>query len=181
MIYRLFQKITSLFNKIIISPIKLGALGKHGKNCYLSKGVKLVGANNVYFGNDVSIGENSLFMSTRAKVIVGDHVMTGPNVTIITGSHRTDLIGRFLKSVKDAEKLPENDKDVIFEGDNWIGANVTILKGVTIGEGAIVGSGSVVTKDVPPYSIGGGVPFKVIKMRFTEEEIEKHRKILSNK
>lgn len=115
MIYRLFQKIASLFNKLIISPIKLGALGKHWKNCYLSKGVKLVGVNNVYFGNDVSVGENGLFMSTRAKVIVGDHVMMGPNVTVITGGHRIDMIGRYLKSVKDSEKLPEMTKTLFLK------------------------------------------------------------------
>ena len=66
------------------------------------------------------------------------------------------------------EKLPENDQDVVFEGDNWIGANVTILKGVTIGEGAVIAAGSVVNKVVPSYSVVGGVPARVIRMRFTE-------------
>lgn len=64
--------------------------------------------------------------------------------------------------VEVAEKLPENDQDVVFEGDNWIGANVTVLKGITIGEGAVV------NKNVLPYTIVGGVPAKVIKMQFAE-------------
>ena len=55
----------------------------------------------------------------------------------------------------------------------FIGANVTILDGVTIGDGAIIGAGAVVAKDIPPYAIAGGVPAKVIKYRFTPEQIEK--------
>ena len=78
-------------------------------------------------------------------------------------------------------KLPENDKDVIFEGDNWIGMNSTILKGCTIGRGCIVAAGAVVNKSTPPYSIVGGVPAKVLKMRFTEEEIIEHERILYSK
>ena len=134
--------------------------------------------NNIFCGNDISIGSDSLFMCTRARITIGDHVMFGPKVTVITGSHRTDIVGKYMKSVTEAEKRPEDDLDVLLEGDNWIGANVTILKGVTIGRGAVVAAGAVVTKDVPPYSIVGGVPAKVIKMRFDEETIEKHESLL---
>lgn len=67
---------------------------------------------------------------------------------------------------------------MVFEGDNWIGANATILKGVTIGEGAVVAAGAVVTKDVAPYTIVGGVPAKYIGDRFTPEELARHRQVL---
>ena len=100
--------------------------------------------------------------------------MFGPHVLVVTGDHRTDVIGRYLDSVTDEEKLPENDKDVVIVGDNWIGAHVIILKGVTVGRGAIVAAGAVVTRDVPPYAIVGGCPAKVIKYRFTEKEIAVH-------
>ena len=85
--------------------------------------------------------------------------MFGPRVTVITGNHRTDVVGKPMIEV--TEKLPENDQDVVFEGDNWIGANVTILKGVTIGEGAVIAAGAVVTKNVDGYSIWGGTSTKI--------------------
>ncbi|MNG32136.1 Virginiamycin A acetyltransferase [compost metagenome] len=54
---------------------------------------------------------------------------------------------------------------ITIEDDCWIGSNVTILDGVTIGTGSVVAAGAVVTKDVPPYSVVGGVPAKIIKER----------------
>ena len=61
-------------------------------------------------------------------------------------------------------------KAIVIQNDVWIGARAVILDGVTIGDGAIVASGSVVTKDVAPYTIVGGVPAKLIRRRFTEDE-----------
>ena len=92
-----------------------------------------------------------------------------------------NLLGRYMTTVTEAEKEPEDDRDVVFEGDNWIGANATVLRGVTVGEGAVIAAGAVVTRDVPPYAIVGGVPAKVLKMRFTEEEIKQHRELLAVK
>ena len=134
--------------------------------------------NNVYCGTDIHIGKNNLFMCALAPVKIGDHVMFGPNVTIITGDHRIDLVGRYMTTVCNEEKLPENDQPVVFEGDNWISANAIILKGVTVGKGAIIACGAVVNRDVPPYAIVGGIPAKVIKYRFTEEQLLEHSKKL---
>ena len=78
------------------------------------------------------------------------------------------------------DKLPENAAAVVIEDDIWTGANVTILKGVTIVRGSVVAAGAVVTKSCPPYSIIGGVPAKVLKMRFTQPEIIEHEKRLNN-
>ncbi len=165
-LYDTFMIFSRIFNKLVVNPVKLVSVGKHGKKVHFGRKVRFFGIQNTYFGNDISLGEGNLLMCTRAKIIMGDHIMTGPNVTMITGGHRYDIPGRTMKSIGNDEKLPENDMDIILEGDNWIGANSTILKGVTIGEGSIVAAGAVVVKDVPPYSIVGGVPAKVIKMRF---------------
>ena len=80
--------------------------------------------------------------------------------------------------VSDNEKLPNNDLPVVIEDDVWCGANVTILKGVTIGHGSVVAAGAVVTKSFPPYSIIGGVPAKLIKMRFSKGEASQNDKKL---
>lgn len=67
---------------------------------------------------------------------------------------------------------------VEIDSDIWIGTNVTILNGVHISRGCIVAAGAVVTKDVPPYAVVGGVPAKVLQFRFNVEQILEHEKAL---
>lgn len=67
---------------------------------------------------------------------------------------------------------------MLFEGDNWIGANAVILKGVCIGRGSVVAAGAVVTINVPRYAIVGGVPARVIGYRFDKDTILEHEKLL---
>lgn len=74
--------------------------------------------------------------------------------------------------VKDIIKAWDNKGDIVVGNDVWIGYEAVILAGVTIGDGAIIGARAVVTKDVPPYTIVGGVPAKQIRKRFNEETID---------
>ncbi|MBK0380670.1 hypothetical protein I5M19_15205 [Mucilaginibacter sp. SD-g] len=69
----------------------------------------------------------------------------------------------------------DEDKECIVKigNDVWIGNNVLIMDGITIGDGAIIAAGAVVTKNIPPYTIAGGIPAKILKQRFTEQQIEK--------
>ena len=126
-----------------------------------------------YCGKNVYLRPSSSDFKGLWNMSIGDYTF-GPHPTIITGDHRIDVVGKYIMDSK--EKLPENDAPVVIENDVWIGANVTILKGVTIGRGSVVAAGAVVTKSCPPYSIIGGVPAKVLKMRFSAEAIKIHER-----
>lgn len=166
-----------VYNKLY-RPICKKQMLHCGNNVFFSPCDSVFTYSSMHVGNNVSIGYHADFVSTRSKIIIGDHVMIAPHVSIRGGDHRFDIPGRYMDSIGDDEKLPQNDADVILEGDNWIGMNVTILKGVTIGYGSIVAAGSVVTKSVPRYSIVGGVPAIVIKPRFSREDIHTHESLL---
>lgn len=140
------------------------------------KGLLIDGIDNLLISKDVSIGPNALIYCTSSKVTFNKKIVVGPGLTIIAGDHNFTEVGNFI--CDQHAKRPEDDQDVVIESDVWIGCNVTILKGVTIGRGSVVAAGAVVTKSCPPYSIIGGVPAKVIKQRFTPEEIVKHETIL---
>lgn len=163
--YNLLQKLNNFLRKVFIVPIIKKEFKKSGKKTSIGRQCSFSGIKNISLGDDVSIGIRNIFMCTRAEIIIGNHFMSGPCVTMITGDHRIDILDKPMTMITDAEKLPQNDQPIVIEDDVWIGANVTILKGVTIHKGAVIAAGSVVTKDVPSYSISGGVPSKVIKMR----------------
>lgn len=129
------------------------------------------------------IGPNS-FLNAR----VGRFTSIASGVTTVSGNHPTSTMvsthpAFFSKkkrcgitfvndTIFDEVSYADSDKHhVVIGNDVWIGANATILNGVHIGDGAIVAAGAVVVKDVPPYTIVGGVPAKEIKKRFTAEQI----------
>lgn len=177
LIYKLINKMKVFYNNLWADTEK-SMLESCGENVEISKNSDLSPLENISVGNNVYMGPNTRIMTLLAKVKIGNDVMFGPGVTMITGNHRTDVIGRTMKSITNDEKLEENDQDIVVEDDVWIGANATILKGVTIGKGSVIAAGSLVTKSTPPYSISGGVPAKVLKMRFAPEEIVEHEKLL---
>jgi acetyltransferase-like isoleucine patch superfamily enzyme len=165
--------------KYFVMPFKKSMLKKCGKKVYIGKGSDFT-YQNISIGNNVSINKDCMFMCTRSEIIIGDHVMFGPHVFMITGSHRTDVEGKFMDQITNEEKRSSDDRCIILEGDNWIGANSIILKGVTIGRGAVVAAGAVVNKDVEPYSIVGGVPARILKYRFSPDQILHHEMMLTS-
>jgi acetyltransferase-like isoleucine patch superfamily enzyme len=126
----------------------------------------------IHVGSNVYLGIGTRILASETSVHIGDKVMFGPGVSIIAGDHNTSVIGKEMIDVK--EKLPENDQPVVIESDVWVGANAVILKGVTIGKGSIIASGSVVAKSFPNYSIIAGVPAKLIRARWTSDQIKEH-------
>ena len=165
-IYTIFKRAKNCIYKFLVAPFVKCSFKACGKSVFVPANCSFNGIENISVGNNVSFGAGFTVLSTKADVVIGNDVMFGPCVMIVTGDHRTDIQGRTMISIRDDEKLPENDQKVVIEDDVWVGANVTILKGVRIGSGSIVAAGAVVTNDVPPYSVVGGVPAKLIKKRF---------------
>lgn len=153
------------WNKWVSSPLKTQLFGTCGNRVYLGPKFTAIGWNNIYAGNNIFIGAECRFLCTRAAVRIGDDVMFGPRVMVISGDHRINITDRPMITLTDDDKEPEDDQAICFDGDNWIGANAIILKGVHIGKGAVVAAGAVVTKDVPEMAIVGGIPAKVIRYR----------------
>lgn len=111
---------------------------------------------------------------------LGHYCSIAPGVKfLLAGEHNTDTASTFPFQAK--FRLVKNEAatrgSIIVEDDVWIGANCLVLSGARISRGAVVAAGSVVTKDVPPYSIVGGNPAKVLRFRYSEEIIEQVSKI----
>lgn len=120
------------------------------------------------FSPRVTLGDYSgigIHAKLYGEVHIGTHVMMGTDVTIITRNHRyarTDI--------PMMEQGFEKERPVTIGNDVWIGDRVLILPGVTVGDGSIIAAGAVVTKDVPPYTIVGGVPAKKLADRISEDK-----------
>ncbi|MCW7482125.1 acyltransferase [Leptospira kanakyensis] len=109
-------------------------------------------------GNNCSFN-NGIIFGLTCDMKIGDYVMVADNVSFRTADHK------FTEIKTPIMYQGEISKSIDVKEDVWIGCNATILKGVTIEKGSIVGANSVVTKDIAPYSIVGGVPAKLIKKR----------------
>lgn len=176
----LLYSIEELFRKVVYklfreSAIK-SALGSCGKNVHIAEKSDIKGIENIFIEDDVTVGPHSLLWTIKAKIFIQKKVIIGPGLSIITGNHKINIVGKYMADITAKEKDDDDDEDVIIKKDVWIGANVTILKGVTVEEGCVVGAGTVLTKDTKPYGIYAGVPGRRIAERFTKEEIEQHKK-----
>ena len=133
--------------------------------------------NRVHIGNG-TYGDLKVYISgEKGELIIGNYCSIGQGVSFLVAmEHIINRISSFpFKAIclKSDEWEAESKGDIIIQDDVWIGAGSTILSGVKIEQGAVVGAGALVTKNVPPYAIVGGVPAKVIKRRFDEKMIEK--------
>jgi acetyltransferase-like isoleucine patch superfamily enzyme len=155
---------------------------KQGKHPFCQGTLSVFAKNAVTLGDYVNIGRN-VYIGVRTRI--GHFSGISMNCAIIGGrDHRIDWAGipfefanrHRIRALCPAE-APE-DPETIIEDDVWIGHGCIIKAGRRIGRGAVVAAGSVVTKDVPPYAIVGGVPAKLIRYRFTDEQQRIHSNTL---
>ena len=110
-------------------------------------------------GTKVSIGKGSVInhdclLYTTGGLILGENVSISSGVWLVTGTHDMN-----------DPLFPDRYVPIVIGNNAWIGIRATVLAGVTIGEGAVIMAGAIVTRDVPPYTVVGGVPAKVISHR----------------
>lgn len=179
LLYNIRKKVHRFWISYIEMPYIKSQLGSCGNDVVISSGAHFCGKSNLYFSDDIYFGPNARIYSPRARVLIGNHVLIGPNITIISGDHRIDIVGRFIKSVSVDENLPQNEGDILIEDDVWIGANVSIFKGVTIGRGSVIAGAATVLCNVPPYSVY--ISKDKIYPRFSKEQIQEHENILYRK
>ena len=143
-----------------------------------------------YVSDRVEVGEFTYgvpdilcFMREEVKVIIGKFCSIAKGALIMLGGeHNTDLCTTYpfnfmMKGFEYIEEHPKKRGDIVIGNDVWIGKGCKILSGVHVGNGAVIAAGAIVTKDVEPYTIVGGVPAKVIRKRFDDETIQKFEKI----
>lgn len=131
-----------------------------GTSSRMAPNVSFRNGSRIAIGEDCHIGERcSLWAGDdQGRISLGNCVSLAPDVFITASDYQ------FQKGVP-FRKQPKRDRDVTIGNDVWLGAKVVVTAGVTIGDGCIIGAGAVVTKDLPPNSIAGGIPAKVLKTR----------------
>ena len=150
-------------------------------------GHNLTTAKNCFNARCVTVGKGTYgeldvrhFGNPNERVVIGNYCSIGPECVFMTGGeHRYDGLSTYPFRVKLG--LCGNESvtrgPIVVEDDVWLGFRATVMSGVRIGKGAVVAAGALVTKDVPPYAIVGGVPAKVIKYRFPETVIKELEKV----
>lgn len=122
----------------------------------------------------------SYYGNINEKLIIGNYCsIAGDVLFLLGGNHNYKTASTYPFKVKLFKQDSEayTNGPIVVEDDVWIGQRSVIMSGITIGQGAIIAAGSVVTKNVAPYSVVGGVPAKLIKYRFDQKLIEELEKI----
>lgn len=152
--YLLKQAGVNISSKVVWDGIEIRPLGAAsritiGKGCFINSGVRFECAPEV-------------------TITIGDRVQIGSRCSFETMNHSVTLLEK--------NKRGGFPKSIVVEDDVWLAASAIVLPGVTIGRGSVVASGAVVTKDVPPFTLVGGVPAKVIRqLELPKTEVAKDK------
>lgn len=130
-----------------------------GKNLRVAQGVRINNPALVSVGDDCYLGDGVQLYAWNERIVMGDNVLVAAGVRMITRKHG------FADIELPISEQGYTNTPIVVEDDVWIGFQAIILPGVTIGRGSIVGAGAVVTRDVAPYSVVGGVPARLIRKR----------------
>lgn len=156
---------------IKVDPSKLGYFGK---NAAISAPADLKCPKNIYLYEHSRIGRRSTIMTMgNSKFIMKKESGAAEGLVVITSNHK-QKVGTF----RDGGNHDNMYRDIVVEEDVWLGINVTLLSGAHIGRGAIVGAGTVVRKEIPPYAVVIGNPARIIKFKYSIEDILKHEEKL---
>lgn len=120
--YRILDGISRAYNKLLLMPSLRCSFASRGENVTLGRRSEISGAGNIYIGHDVYLGPGATLLTTRAIIRIGNYVMSGPNLTVVTGDHRTDIVDRPMMELIDKDKLPDSDQDVVIGNDVWMAA-----------------------------------------------------------
>lgn len=133
------------------------------KDTCISPNVRITGR--FEMGKGSSMAQNCTVSGESVGVFIGKDVMVAPNVVMVAFNHGFENIDLSMVNQTQTEAA------IYIENNVWIAANCTIGKGVRIGEGSIIAANSFVNKSIPPFSIAGGVPAKIIKSRIENSNI----------
>jgi acetyltransferase-like isoleucine patch superfamily enzyme len=122
----------------------------------------------VRLGSRVYIGPGAII----GRADIGCDVMLAPNVAIRDGYHHYEQIGKPIRDSGGAEP-----GRVVIGDDVWIGEGAVVLRQGAVGEGAVVGTRSVVTEPIPPYTVAVGTPARVVKARFSDDDLREHLRL----
>ncbi|MDT6979890.1 sugar O-acetyltransferase [Levilactobacillus zymae] len=121
-------------------------------------------------------GNTNFTVLDSCPVTIGDNVMCGPNVTLVTAMHPLRYQDRNLRTRPDGSTYDlEYAKPITIGNNCWLASNVTVIGGVTIGDGCVIGAGSVVTRDIPANSLAVGNPCRVLREITADDAVDMSR------
>lgn len=146
-----------------------------GNNTHVHRDACLV-PRNMWLDDYVLIQNFVNFISFRGKIVVKKFSVISSGCTIVPSTHLAAPGVPFFFQAKD--HCGDEDHTIVVNEDCWVGANSILLPKCSLGRGCVVAAGSVVTNDVPPYAVVGGVPARIIGVKFSKADIEKHEAMI---